>query len=261
MIPVTKRTTIQKVIEYLKTDIHHCLYLYIDIKKYGIENENLDVWIDSEIEIQVVIMKYYSGVQIFSSNENFSSEEVAFFLKDLAINTISGKRSLIHKLSSFFPDNDTHYGHIAEYKGKPQKVINGSVENAKANDLPEIAALVCSDPNMGANYQAEELAQQYTVRQQEKFGRNKIIKIDDRIVAHAATYAELSDLAIVSGVITDVTVRNKGLGSEVMKYLISELSEEGKRVFLFYYEPHLFNFYHHLGFDVCGETGKIVKRN
>ena len=45
MIKKCKYDDITDVFNYIDKDYGKCLYMYIDLKKYGLENENLNVWI------------------------------------------------------------------------------------------------------------------------------------------------------------------------------------------------------------------------
>jgi len=56
MIIQCNKDNISQVFEYIGDDYEKCLYLYIDLVKYGIENENFNIWIqysDNEIVFMI----------------------------------------------------------------------------------------------------------------------------------------------------------------------------------------------------------------
>ena len=63
--------------EYIGTNYDKCLYLYLDFVKYGLSNENLKFWLDIDNdEIKSVILKYYSGMHVFSKDKNCSYDDI-----------------------------------------------------------------------------------------------------------------------------------------------------------------------------------------
>ena len=69
---------IETVFEYIGEDYGKCLYIYIDLKKFGLDDENFNVWIQCENEeICAIISEYYGGIQIYSKEQNLITEEIA----------------------------------------------------------------------------------------------------------------------------------------------------------------------------------------
>lgn len=73
----------------------------------------------------------------------------------------------------------------------------------------------------------------------DKFGRNYILRDEktNEIVCHAATYAELPNLAIISGVLTPPKYRGKGFSKGTLAALCNELIMENKEIFSYFYIP------------------------
>lgn len=57
---VTEQRELEEVLNCLKQDIPNCLYIYIDLKKYGLENPHITLWISrKDGKLNLVVMKYH----------------------------------------------------------------------------------------------------------------------------------------------------------------------------------------------------------
>ena len=106
----------------------------------------------------------------------------------------------------------------------------------------------------------EELKEQLLTRLEEGMGRNYILKHEGEIIHHAATYAELDNLAVISGVITREDWRGKGVGTLAVRKLCHDLLQEGKKPCLFYYTKQAEGFYKKIGFEEGTGWAKLVLR-
>ena len=88
----------------------------------------------------------------------------------------------------------------------------------------------------------------------------RVLKRDGEIIHHAATYAELDNLAVISGVITREDFRGKGVGTLAVRKLCHDLLEEGKKPCLFYYTKQAEMFYKKIGFEEGTGWAKLVLR-
>ena len=72
MIIQCKDEDIETVFDYIGEDYGKCLYIFIDLKKFGLDDENFDVWIQysEEGSICAIISEYFGGIQIYSREEN-----------------------------------------------------------------------------------------------------------------------------------------------------------------------------------------------
>ena len=101
---------------------------------------------------------------------------------------------------------------------------------------------------------------QLLTRLSEGMGRNYVLKRDGEIIHHAATYAELDNLAVISGVITREEWRGKGVGTLAVRKLCDDLLKEGKKPCLFYYTKQAAMFYKKIGFEEGTGWAKLVLR-
>ena len=164
--------------------------------------------------------------------------------------------------SAMRPENDIQ-GKLSVQKtaesdeGAPDEII---VEKAGEAELPEIAALICTDEGVGGTYTPEGLAAQLLERQRDGFGRNYFIRQNGRIVCHAGTYAEVDDLAVVSGVITAEDSRGQNLADRVVSKLNKELLAEGKHPCLFYYTKSAARLYAKTGYAAGSGWAKLIRK-
>lgn len=250
------------ILDYIGDDYGKCLYIYIDLKKYGFTNENFNVWAqyDENGEICCVISEYFKGIQLFSKNCNLIAHEISEFLIDNNSEVIFGMREVINIIKGYLPEFTEELGFV----GKLTKNINPiSMEpySASLDELDEIIELVYSDDNIGKPYGYDSLYKQYYERNVEKFGRNFILRDNstNEIITHAGTYAEIVELAILGGVITSVSYRGQGFSKIVLSSLCNELQSEGKEIFSFYYLPSAKNMHNSLGFKEIGIWAKLIK--
>ena len=194
---------VEKLLAYLEQDLKNCLYSYIDLKKFGIENPNLTVYFDEEDRIRCSALKYYEGLQLFDAEGAMDAEATAALIKDLNSHIVSSTVDVIEKLYPLLKDSyEMEQGFVTEMLSMPECEISEEVRPAMREEYDEIARLICSDEGVGGHYIPEELKEQLLTRLDEHFGRNYILKRDGEIIHHAATYAELDNLAVISGVIT-----------------------------------------------------------
>ncbi len=269
------------LLAYFEQDLKNCLYGYIDLKKYGIQNPHLHIYYSTrEGHITAVATEYYKGIQLFSYREELDVEETLELVHRLKAPMINGKQKVIAILEPYLRgDFAMETGYVTWMKTAPGSDVGQTgagetegpgrtgerpfrqVECSREEDFPEIARLICSDEGLGGHYMPEEFAQQMLDRKKGKFGRSYIIRRDGKIVSHASTYAEIDNLAIVSGVITRQEYRGLGLGYEVVSKLCQDLILEGKRPCLFYFKKEAVGLYAKAGFEEGTLWGKLSHRH
>lgn len=261
MYQIVKKEDVEKLLKYYEQDLKNCLYSYIDLKTYGVENPNLAVYFDEDAQIRCSALKYYDGLQLFDAYGAMDAEATAELIKMLGSHIVSSTVEVIEQLYPMLKDRyDIEKGYVTEMLSMPQEIPSGEVRQAELWEYDEIARLICSDPGVGGHYQPEELKEQLLTRYQEKFGRNYILTRGGEIVHHAATYAELTNLAVISGVITREDWRGKGIGTLAVKKLCADLMKEGKKPCLFYYTKQAEGFYRKIGFERGTGWAKLVLR-
>ena len=254
-----KEQDVEKLLTYFEQDLKNCLYSYIDLKKFGIANPNLTVYFDESEGICCTALKYYEGLQLFDADGKIAAKKTAKLIKDLNSHIVSSTIDVIEKLYPLLKDTyEMEQGYVTEMLSMPECEISEEVRQAEIGEYDEIAKLICSDEGVGGHYEPDELKTQLLTRLGEGMGRNYILKRDGKIIHHAATYAELDNLAVISGVITREDWRGKGVGTLAVRKLCHDLLQEGKKPCLFYYTKQAEGFYKKIGFEEGTGWAKLV---
>lgn len=263
MYKIAQKDDVNRLLTYLEQDLKNCLYSYIDLKKFGINNPNLTVYFDEseEAQIRCSALKYYEGLQLFDAEEKLDAKATAELIRSLNSHIVSSTVDVIEKLYPLLKDSyEMEQGYVTEMLSMRSCEISEEVRPAKVAEYDEIAELICSDEGVGGHYEPQELKEQLLTRLEEGFGRNYILKRDGEIIHHAATYAELDNLAVISGVITREDWRGKGVGTLAVRKLCYDLLKEGKKPCLFYYTKQAEGFYKKIGFEEGTGWAKLVLR-
>ena len=255
----------QTIIEqYIGLNYPECLYLYLDFKKFGFDVEYVNIWIQKNTEkITAVILQYRTGMHIYSRAKDYESDEIVKLIKQVSPDMICARDSIIRDLYSTTIKNnyEVEYGNI----GYCKTVGCESAINAKKvtkDDFKDIAKLLFQDEGIGASYDLEELGNQMYQRNSLGFVRNYIIKDNDKIACHVCTGAEEEGIAIISGIVTDISFRGKGYAKKLLSYVCQQLINEGKEVYSVYYTEAARKLHYRAGFlDYCGYGKLFVKKH
>lgn len=265
------------ILTYLGKGIVDCIYMYIDILNYGVFTDNMIVWIqEQDGQLELVVMKYYDSFQVYSHRRGIDVTPVLALLREYPVTMISGRRDIIEQLEEICDDYQASYGAVFDVSFVRRIVRMGTQQKNEATteagekgtlavtmateeDAREIAGLICSDAVFRANYDVEKLAEQMAERMRTHTGRSAIIRIDGRIVAHTATFAEAEGIAVLSGLVVLPEYRNCGFIEMLGAYMAEQLGKEDKAAFSFAITPKTIR-YHRALYTECGEYGKLVKQ-
>ncbi len=260
MYKLATEKDVPMLLEYFERDLKNCLYSYIDLKKYKITNEHLKIYYNDTNCSLTVATAYYNGLQIFCDGDIFPTEETVALIKELDSSIISSTVNVIDLLSPYFEKGYTvEKGFVTSIERVRCMYNDENVLVAEEKDYAEIAELICSDEGVGGHYNPKDLEEQLLTRRRENFGRNYIIKQDGKIVCHVATYAEIDNLAVISGVITHKDYQKRGFAAAATAKMCDDLLAEGKKPCLFYYTNTAKALYDKVGFDTPSSWGKIAK--
>lgn len=260
MIIEGNTNNIETILDYIGEDYGKCLYIFIDLKKYGLDDENFNVWIQYDNnEICAVISEYYGGIQIYSKSEDLIIDEIVEFIKQKDTKVLFSIKPIIDKIKEYLPDYEQENGIVGELKKltfEPNDAYSAPIE-----ELEEIVKIVSEDEGIGKPYGFDSLYSQYYERKTTNFGRNFILRDEttNDIICHAGTYAELPELAVLGGVITSIKYRGKGFSKGTVAAICNQLKSENKRVFSYYYIPSATKMHHSVGFENIEEWSKLSK--
>lgn len=260
MISITK-DNVNEVKEFLEKDVGNCIYLYLDLLKYGLENKNIQFWTDGD-PVTIVLMRYFESMQVYTKEGTEIKDGAMHIIKGIMPKMISGPKWCIDQLKRCEIGNSytSDEGDVYEFV-KGREDLNIGYKMASEKDMDEIARLICQDEDFAANYIVEDLARQLSQRLKTGMGRNLIIREGNRIIAHIATYAEYDKIAVTSGLIVDKEYRDYPYGTLLENELIKQLLNENYRIYTMVHERKRSMLLKAQGHRLCGGYGKMMKKN
>ena len=263
MIVKCGRNDGQRVLSYIGPDYSRCLYLYLNLQKYGFDSSIIEVYYQEEgNNLTAIMLKYYSCLHLYSRDGFFDAAEIgSFFVNDgftmLYSTAETGKRVFAALPCSISKDVTISNGWVAQLKSVDREP-KGLAVPAQAGDFVQIVKLIYEDEDIGRSYNYDDLARQLVERNEEGYARNLVIKQDNLVIAHICTNAEFGKVSVIAELLVREEYRGKGYASEIMRSICGDLLSEGKEVYSFYYSEESRRLHKHIGFyEVC-EWSKIV---
>lgn len=250
----------QLILNYIGKNYYQCLYLYIDLTYYSLDNNEIKCWaLYNKSSITLSILQYHKAIHLYSKKMDFDIDELMQLLRGLSYSIICGKADLINLLSEHLPTFTAEIGHVARLYNI-ESIKGDSIELASEDDIEEIANLVYADEDSGASYDLNDLIAQMKERLKTGFSRNFIIREDNLIVANVSTGGETSKVATLNNVIVRKEYRRRGLAMRTYRSICRKLLSEGKEVYSIFYVPESIALHNKLGFVECCKYGKLFAR-
>ena len=267
MKPVT-REDLPRVLDCLEKDLPRCLYLYADIWVYGLDNPHMKVWFQEDGEgVRKVAMEYHSSFQLWGDRDFGDTGDFLELIRSRAPRGISARREIVEALAPDLPDFTAEYGFVVEHRLPPAARLEarlaesgGAVCQAGEEDALEIAALICADPELGAQYTVEGLAAQLRERMATGMGRSFIIRREGRIAAHTATFAECPKFVVAGGLVVRPDCRDTPYFLWLDQAVSLAAVREGKARYGMVQDPRLLRAFQRAGDRVAAEYGKLIKK-
>lgn len=263
MITKCERYDEQRVLSYIGPDYSRCLYLYLNLQKYGIDSDIIEVYCQEEgNKMTAVMLKYYSCLHLYSKDGIFDADEVGSFFVDNGFTILYSTAETGMRVYSALPismarEATISNGWVAQIKSVDRE-SKGLAIPAQSDDFVQIVKLIYEDEDIGRSYNYDDLARQLVERNKEGYARNLVIKKHDLVIAHICTNAEFDRVSVIAELLVRETYRGKGYASEIMRCICGSLLSEGKEVYSFYYSEESRRLHKHIGFfEVC-EWSKIV---
>ena len=249
------------VLKYIGDNYFKCLYLYIDLTYYSLENGEIKCWVqyDKSNIITLVMLQYHSALHVYSEKIDFNMQELLCHLDKLKFSIICGKAEIIEIMSMSIPSFESEIGYVGRLY-EIEKFEDNTIELATINDIRDIAEMVYSDEDSGASYNLDDLVEQMTERFIHGFSRNMIIRENGLIVANTSTGGETEKITTLNNVIVRKGYRRRGLAKRVYLGLCNELLSEGKEVYSIYYVPESVALHKKMGFVELCKYGKLFTR-
>ncbi|MFC0470545.1 GNAT family N-acetyltransferase [Halalkalibacter kiskunsagensis] len=238
------------------------LFIISDIETFGFEEDFQEVWgdFDDQNKLRAILLNYEGNFIAYSSGE-FDAEGFALtFSNSRKAIMLSG---LDHITSAIIPfvqiplyrSRKLYYAKC-ESTAKLQSVSTSLVKQASIEDCYRITDLYNQIDEFDRPSSANE-----RIRNMEKgVSRTYFIEDNEKIVSAVSTTAENQYSAMVVGVCTLDTYKNRGFATQCLHKLSQDLLGEGKSLCLFYDNPKAGRIYKRLGFeDMAMWTMTMIK--
>lgn len=206
-----------------------------------------------EEEIKSIIFIRNSLTIKFYARKEFTYHEVIKFLQTIEYKYLIGPKSYCNLLQDGFILNDsikmTDLCTLNLIIDKESKFIN-RIEPLSVSNLDEVIKIY------EKSFKSFASKNVLTKRLEDKRGSAYGIFKGEDLVSVAFTDFESDKEALIVGVATLAEYRNKGYGSELVKYLSINLQKRGKKVHLEYESKVAGNIYKRLGFTVVDSVYK-----
>jgi len=257
MIQKARQKDIGRILRYIGSSYKECPYLYMNLRKCGVNNPNVLVHLDEEdAGIRGVYLKYFGCLHFFTKEQDYRWPCLLSMVKQYDPRMIympkwAGEKVNEQLASAYGMDR------MEVVSATALKCIDtGRVKRAMRSDIPQIADLLATDPAYKNPYDRKgELLQQYD----NGYSRFYYIPQDGRIVSCSGTTAELDDMAIIGGLVTDPAYQGQGLGAMVTAKVWGEVLAEGKRGFSLIVNPVSKRLHERLGISPVGEVARFYK--
>lgn len=250
------------ILGYIGEDYPKCLYLYLDMIKYGCSSEVTRTWIQSlNGNKTAVILAYHTALHVFSKSNDLNVLEICNLVDEVKPTIVNATADIIRKLELELNKIGflSEFGHIGEWEDTAIVVNDNEIVEANEKDIPQVARMLYEDDDIGASYIYEDLLKQMQERLEQGYVRSYVIHRDDEVVAHVGTGAETNNVCTIAYSITSPKYRGQGLAGRLYNYSCNKLKNEGKRIFSVYYPDNARIFHQKMGFvDLC-EYGKLYK--
>lgn len=248
----------QDVLRYIGDERGRCLYMYMDILKFGLDGPEVAVWAQrTDGETAALMMKYHNGFHIYAKTSDVDYGEMAGLIRRVGPGLVCGEGHVIQSLSPSLPEYAAEYGVIYKLGKLRAHADRTRVQTAHSGDFRQVARMLAQDEDYGSGFTPEELEEQFRGRQEAGLSRSLVLRQGREVVAHVATGAETADVATVNGLVVEKSLRHQGLATKMMTALCSELQSEGKDVFSIVYVEPSANLHRKIGFAEYCTWGKM----
>lgn len=252
---------IAAALSYLADEPEFNLFIIGDIEGMGMESEHVscytaDSWLEGTV-FPYFILNYRNNALVYSHDANYNHKETADFFMTLPLRNISGKDSLITPLIPYLGDKivkRTYLSRLNQVAEQPADKFF-RVRRLTEADIPAIYNLYIQIDEFAATYRniSREEAYEDIAMNISKLGRTYGILDGDVLLSAAQTAAENKTSAMVIGVATHPSHREKGYAKATVAKLCLDCLEDGMDFLcLFYDNPTAGRIYRSVGFQELG---------
>lgn len=255
----------EAVIKYVGKEPEMNLFIIGDVENYGTNSGPVNIYVQDAPGggWDFLILRFYDNYILYSQEESFDHESAAGFLIDKKPECISGKLSLISKLTPYFPAfsvQSTFMSRCNRVKSSFQAPPELDLRLLTHEDIPDSIDLYLEIEEFSKTYRGKREKSILTAQEELANGGKTIMGgyINGKLAAIAGTSAENSASAMIIGVATAPEQRGRGYASAVVSSLCNTVLSGGRQFLcLFYENPAAGRIYHRLGFEEIGEYAML----
>ncbi len=252
------------LLSYLKQDISNCLYLYMDLVHYGLDHPHIRLWTEQDREpFGLIAMRYHDSFQLYEREHSIDNDgSLASLLKEQNADRISGPEFLIQRLEPLLAESYTaSYGAIFQIPRDSVPATPVQISSpAQFEEIPQIVDLLLTSEEFSRHYRREELIEQMQERYRTNMGRSWIVRDAGRIIGHIATFAEINDIAVISGSILLREYRDTDIYEKLSDEVFYQLCNlEHKDLYFFFLKKRYIKTYSKL-IGICSSYGKMTTK-
>jgi Predicted acetyltransferase len=255
----------EAILCYVSKEPEMNLFLIGDLENYGVKSQNVNFYLHEERDRwDFLILRFYQFYILYSQYKDYNAEKAIEFFRDKEPDCISGKTELLERISPAFPQWTLQ----SDFLSRCDSIESGLrqkndlvVRILKKEDVEEAVDLLSGIEEFRKTFEKEKRSWQMKQMKEEIEQGSKTAVggfLDGRMVSVASTSAENSESAMIVGVATAESFREKGYASEVVQTLCENCFKRGKKYLcLFYDNPVAGRIYHRIGFKEQGEYGML----
>lgn len=249
-----------ELLAVLREDPRNNLFLIGNLLTLGIGAPDLEYWGCYEGDrLAGVLMRYRANWCLYDAGgADFAAMAAVLDRHPAGARAITGEHDRVSRFwkrvqnYEAYEDRRSHFAVMERLQELSQVPL---ARRAAEHDVPGLVALYADAGEMARDAAA--------VRRALAHGRIFVAEEDGRIVAAALTNTETPEMAMVGGMYTLLSRRNRGHATACVSALCRELLHEGIQPCLFYDNPQAGSIYRRLGFQDVGiwRLLRLRKRN
>ena len=251
----------KEVLTYLYQDPSLNIFIIGDIEAFGFNQDFQSIYAEfNEDNAYISVLLFYRENAVFYSHIDHFNADWLNIIKEHKFLYFSGRKVLLKQIYPYLPEFDYKEMYFSEAKNVKHIPSENSLKIKKLETQEEASklyTLLSSIDEFTVNSQKRD----YFIESKMKslqMGVTYFIEENDIIISSVAATANTTINAMVIGVATLPSARNRGIASKLMIHLMNEYTAHNKYLCLFYDNPKAGDIYKRLGFK---DTEKWVMLN
>lgn len=244
------------VLEYLYKEASYNIFIIGDIETFGFDTDFQTIYGEfNQDNAYLSVLLFYRESSIYTSHLTTFNKEYATILKHHNFNYMSGKEDLMVLVNPYLDGFDLKPMYFCKAdKFEKHSTTQENIREVKTDkDIEKLYNLFIQIEEFGISCKRLD---DFTsdIKSGLKMGIKLYIEKDNKIVSSVSSTAETTVNAMVVGVATDPSYRQKGYASMLMSSLMAEyFHKRNKELCLFYDNPNAGKIYKRLGFKDIGK--------